>query len=162
MQKTWAPRGQTPVLKVAGKWTKISAISALSASAIQRRVSLYIRFHVSKNIRHPQVLVFLQHLLQHLRRGFVLLWDSGSVHKAGAVKKFLERHASIHAYFFPGYAPELNADEFVWGHLKRSAANGIPKDIGHLRNFLYGSAQKLKRSKNVLRGFLRASELPWE
>lgn len=163
VRRTWAPRGKTPVLKVAGQWTKVSAISAISVSPQKRRIGLYVRFHISRNIRHPEVLGFLKLLARHLKNGFVLVWDSSAVHKAGAVKRFLRaQRPRIFAYPFPGYAPELNPDEFVWTSLKRSVANGVPKNIDHLRCSLYQSAQKLKASQRLLWSCVKASELPWE
>ncbi|HAG50380.1 MAG TPA: hypothetical protein DCL42_03470 [Deltaproteobacteria bacterium] len=161
VRKTWAPRGKTPILRVAGGWTKISSISAISVSPKRKRVGFYIRFHVSKNIRHPQVNAFLRHLLKYLKRGFVLVWDRGATHKAGAVQRFIKADGRIHAYHFPGYAPELNADEYAWNHMKRSVANGVPKDIYDLRHYLYQSAQRLKRSKRLLLSCVRATKLPW-
>jgi len=115
-----------------------------------------------KNIRHPEVMSFLKHLLRHLRKGFVLLWDRGSTHKAKAIKKFLKGHPHIHSHFFPGYAPELNPDEFVWTNMKRSAANSVPKDTNDLKNFLKISAQILRRSEGLLWSCIHASELPWD
>jgi len=29
-------------------------------------------------------------------------------------------------HFLPGYAPELNPDEFVWNHLKRQGVSKTP------------------------------------
>lgn len=162
VKKTWAPIGQTPILKIAGGWTKISSISAISVSAGRKRIALYIRFHPLKNIRYPQVLIFLRYLLRHLRRGFVLLWDRGSSHKAGAVKRFFKDHPRIHPYFFPGYAPELNPSEYVWNRMKDDVANGVPKDTKNLQNHLRSSSGRLKRSARLLWSCVRASELPWD
>ena len=160
VRKTWAPRGQTPILQVAGKWTKISSISAISVSPGRKRIALYIRFR-GRNIRALEVAGFLRHLLRHLRKGFVLLWDSGAVHKARLIQQFLKEHPSIWAYSFPGYAPELNPDEFVWANLKRSLANSAPKDTRHLKRLLRSPVQNLKRSKKLLWSCIKASELPW-
>lgn len=161
VKKTWAPVGQTPILKVAGGWTKISAISAISVSAGETRIALYTGFHPLKNIRHPQVLTFLRYLLRHLKRGFVLLWDRGSSHKAGTIKRFLKSHPRVHAHFFPGYSPELNPTEFVWNRMKHDVANGVPKDTQDLQGHLRCSSGKLKRSTRLLWSCIRASELPW-
>ena len=161
IRKTWAPRGKTPILKVAGGWTKISSISAISVSPKKRRVALYIRFH-AENIRFPKVIGFLKLLLKHLRGGFILLWDRGASHKAGAVKRFLKVQPRIRDYYFPGYAPELNPDEFIWMNMKLSVANSVPKDTHDLKKLLYSAACKLKHSSRLLWGCVRASELPWD
>jgi len=159
--RTWAPKGKTPHLSVAGRWTKISAISALSVSPKRRKVALYAQFHRNKNIRSPQVVRFLKHLNRHLRRPVVLLWDSGTPHKGKMVKEFLAKHPRFHVYRFPGYAPELNPDEFVWNQLKRPLANSAPKDLVHLRRLLRSPFQKLRQSQRLLWSCIHASGLPW-
>jgi transposase len=161
IQKTWAPAGETPILKIAGGWTKISAISAISISSGRTHIGLYLRFHVAKNIRYPQVISFLKIILRHFKKGFVLLWDKSATHKAAAVKRFIGASGRIYAYHFPGYAPELNPDEFVWMNMKRAVANGVPKDTHDLKRSLHRSVRKLKESKALLRSCIRASKLPW-
>ena len=159
VRRTWAPKGQTPILPCAGSWTKISAISAIRVSLGSKRIALYIRFHPKINIRADQVLEFLRYLRRHLRKGFVLLWDGGAFHRAGKVKRFLKKHPSIRAYTFPAYAPELNPDEFVWAQMKRSVANGVPYDTDHLRQMLGDAVGRIKRSKKLLWSCVHAAEL---
>lgn len=107
----------------------MSAISAISVSPRRRRAALYARFHRDKNVRSAEVVQFLQQLLRHLRGPVVLLWDSGRQHRSALVQHFLQAHPRLHTYRFPGYAPDLNPDEFVWNHLKRAVANSVPSDL---------------------------------
>lgn len=160
--RTWAPRGQTPHLRCAGRWKKISAISALSVSPKRRRIALYARFHPDKNIRSPEVVQFLRHLLRHLRGPVVLLWDDGRPHKGTPVKGFLHTHPRLRTHRFPGYAPELNPDEFVWNHLKRALANSLPEDLHHLQQLLHPPLRRLRRSQPRLWSCIYASDLPWK
>jgi len=158
---TWAPRGKTPHLCCAGRWTKISAISAISVSPKRRRIALYTRFHRNKNIRCPEVARFLGQLLRHLRGPVVLLWDDSKPHKAALVQQFLRKHPRLRTHRFPGYAPELNPDEFVWTQLKRALANSVPRDLGHLKQLLCGPVRRLRRSQRLLWSCIYASDLPW-
>lgn len=162
ISRTWAPKGQTPILSTAGNWTKVSAISVLTVSPERKRLGLYCRFHPNKNIRAQQVVQFLQHLLRHLRGHVVLLWDRGLPHRAKVVARFLKAHPRLHVHLLPPYAPELNPDEFVWNHMKRSLANSIPKDIHELHRQLYKPLRRLRRSQRLLRSCINASELPWK
>jgi transposase len=68
----------------------------------------------------------------------------------------------IHPERFPGYAPELNPDEFVWTNLKGHLANAAPKDVKELLRLINHTAKKLKGSKNLLWSCIYASDLPWE
>lgn len=121
---------------------------------------LYLRFH-SDNIKAAEVQGFLKHLLRHLRGPIVLLWDSAPIHKAASIKRFLSNHPRLHTERFPGYAPELNPDEFVWSQLKRGICNSVPKDLDHLRQLLKRPIQRLRGSQRLLWSCVRASDLPW-
>ena len=68
----------------------------------------------------------------------------------------------IHINRFPGYAPELNPNEFVWSQLKRSVANSAPRDIYHLRSLLRAPVRRFRHSQKLLRSCLHASGLPWK
>jgi transposase len=149
------------VLRCAGHWTKISALSVLTVSPRRRRVHLYARFHRNKNVRFPQVIAFLRQLLRHVRGAIVLLWDSNQPHRAVAVRAFLAKHPRIRTERFPGYAPELNPDEFVWNHLKRAVANGVPDDLHDLKRLLHPPLQRLRQSQKLLWSCFEASDLPW-
>ena len=161
ISRTWAPKGVTPVLQTAGNWTKISAISALTVSPKKRRLGLYCQFHPNKNIRAPQVVQFLAHLLRHLRGHVVLLWDRSLTHRAKVVAHFLMRHRRLHVHLLPPYAPELNPDELVWRNMKRSLANNLPKDLPHLHRQLQKPLKRLRRSQRLLWSCIKASDLPW-
>jgi len=147
---------------VAGNWTKISAISAISVSPKRKRTALYIRFYSGKNIKAPQVERFLYYFLRHLKGPVILLWDKSMVHRAGLVKRRLRRHKRINAYFFPGYAPELNPAEFIWAQLKRAAANSVPKNLAHLKNVLLPPLYRIRNSQRLLWSCIRASDLLWQ
>ena len=161
VRRTWAPRGQTPILRCAGHWEKISAISAIAVSPKRKRLALYARFHPKKNIRSPEVVAFLRQLLKHLRGHVVLLWDSGSHHKGAIVKQFLGKHPRLLTYRFPGYAPELNPDELVWHLLKGAVVNSNPRDLRHLKELLHPPLQRLRQSQRLLWSCIQASDLPW-
>lgn len=161
ISRTWAPKGQTPILQTAGNWKKISAISTLTVSPKRRRLGLYCQFHPNKNIRAPQVVQFLAHLLRHLRGPLVLLWDRGLPHRSGLVAAFLRKHPRLHVHLLPPYAPELNPDELVWRHMKRSLANSLPRDLDQLHRQLRTPLKQLRRSQRLLWSCITASELPW-
>jgi transposase len=159
--RTWAPRGQTPILRCAGRRSKISAISGICIAPKRKRIALYAKFYSNKNIKSPQVVRFLAQLLKHMRGHVVLLWDGGRCHQGAVVREFLHKHPKLHIERFPGYAPELNPDEFIWSLLKRALANGAPEDVHQLKRLLYPQFLRLRRSKKLLWSCIKASELSW-
>lgn len=161
LQRTWSVKGKTPTLVVAGRWSKISAISAITVSPKRKRLGLYARFYADKNLRGKEVRQFLRHLSRHLRGPLVLLWDSSPLHQAKLTQKFLGSYPRIQAFHFPGYAPELNPDEWVWANLKRHLANSVPKNLKHLRQLLDRPLARLRHSQRLLRSCIHGSELSW-
>ena len=157
--KTWAPRGQTPLLYHRQRRDRISVISGVSVSPRRRRLGLYYSLH-AKNIQHPEVCAFLRHLLRHLRGPVVLVWDNGSIHKGDAIRALCRVFPRLHLYRFPSYAPELNPDEGVWKLAKQRLANGRPDTQRELWRHLRWSLDRIRRSPQRLRGCIRQSDLP--
>lgn len=159
MVKTWAPCGRTPVLRHRTWREKVSAISAISVSARRRHVGLYYRLYFH-NIGQREVCDFLRHLLRHLRGHVFVLLDNATIHGGRQVRQLVARRARLHVEYFPGYAPELNPDEGVWGHAKRALANGQPDDVRALHNAVASTLQRLRRSPRHLRACITHSALP--
>jgi putative transposase len=160
VRRTWAPRGQTPLLRHRYRRDKVSAISAVSVSARRRRVGLYLHLHPAQNITHVEVAVFLRALLRHVRGHVIVLWDSGSIHKGPDVRALLARCPRLEVEPFPGYAPDLNPDEFVWAHLKAALANGRPDTLDDLLQTLTRLTRRVRQRPALIRSFIAAAELP--
>jgi hypothetical protein len=76
VRRTWAPRGQTPLLRQrTNSYRKVSVIAALTVSPNRDRVQLFFRLHPQANINAPTVLSFLKHLGRHFQCPISLLWD---------------------------------------------------------------------------------------
>jgi transposase len=160
VRRTWAPRGHTPIIRHRYRRDKVSAISAVTVSARRRRCGLYVHFYPGRNITHVEVAVFLRALLRQLRGPVIVLWDGGSIHKGPDVRALLARCPRVHVERFPGYAPDLNPDEFVWAHFKATLANGRPDNLDELMAALCRITTKARKRPALLRSFIRASELP--
>jgi transposase len=159
VERTWAPRGQTPLLRHHARRERISVISGLSVSPRRRRCGLYFLFSAD-NIRHPEVRTFLRDLLRHLRGHVIVIWDNATIHKGDAIRALQARYSRLHLYRFPGYAPELNPDEGIWRIAKRALANGRPDSQRELLRQLRSQMSRIRRSSSLLRGCVRGSDLP--
>src|SRR5437879_9212413 len=80
--RTWAPRGQTPVLQYHFNW------KVLSAAAGVTWWNFYFRLYPT-TIRGPQVIDFLGHLLRHLPGKLLVVWDGLSAHRSHMVRDFI-------------------------------------------------------------------------
>lgn len=151
--------GCTPTVRHSYKRDKLSAISAVTVSPRRTRVGLYMHVH-SENITGTEVVLFLRHLLRHLRGPVDLLWDGGSIHKREDVQAFRNQNPRLKIHPFPAYAPELNPDEFVWTKMKTDLANGAPEDIRRLDAQMRRSFRRLHGSQQLLWSCVLASDLP--
>lgn len=162
VRRTLAPRGRTPVLKCWDNRAKISAISAVVLSP--RRYLPDLAFALlpdRKNVRAEEVVAFLKQLRERLPR-FTVIWDRSTIHwKSRLVRAYLAEHPEIVAEDFPGYAPELNPDELVWGWVKYSElCNLAAANLGHLRDEITAALVRLKTHAYMLWDFLAHTKLP--
>ena len=64
--RTWAPRGETPILQFHFNWKHVSVIAGLT------RMNCLFRFH-DGSIKSPQVVEFLKVLRRHLKRKLLII-----------------------------------------------------------------------------------------
>jgi transposase len=159
VRRTWAPKGQTPVLCSWDRRDRLSVISALTLSPKRRRLELY--FSVERhNICAEDFAAFVADLLRHFPHGIILVIDRWMVHRSG-VRQLKSRFGRrVDVEWLPAYAPELNPDEQVWNHSKYSQlANFIPDDVGHLAAAVKESLHIQSRKQNLLRSFFHCAKL---
>jgi transposase len=60
----------------------------------------------------------------------------------------------------PGYAPELNPVEYVWGHWKHhELPNLCPKTFGELGHHARGALRRMRRRPRLVAAFWHQAEL---
>jgi transposase len=161
VRKTWAPVGQTPILRHSYRHDKVSDIFAVTISSLRQWIGLYFQCH-RDNINSERVVGFLRLLLRHLRGEVVLLWDGGKIHRNEAVRHYLQRCRRLYVHRFPAYAPELNPDEHIWTQAKQALANSTPNTAAELECHPDGVLFRLQHSPNRLWSCIDAAELPWK
>jgi transposase len=63
----------------------------------------------------------LKKLMYRRRRAVHLIVDGLPAHKKACVKDYvIGTQGKLTLHFLPGYAPDLNLDELVWSHAKRT------------------------------------------
>jgi transposase len=159
VRKTWSPIGQTPIVRHRYRHDRISAISGIAVSPTRFHCALYCHLY-EDNIQSDEVAVFLRHLLRQVPGHLIVLLDNGRIHRGEAVEELLARTSRLHVEPLPPYAPELNPDEGVWNHLKRTLANGRPDTQAELMDVLSDEICRLAASQPRLRGCIHQSDLP--
>jgi transposase len=162
VRRTLAPRGITPILPVAARRDRISAISCVTLSPRLRLPGLYFELLPDNtNATAAHIVAFLKELKKSLPR-FTVIWDQGRIHnRAGLVKAFLAEHPEIVAEDLPPYAPELNPDELVWGQTKYGRlANFAPANARELRERVEAELRWLQKHAYFLYSFIDHTDLP--
>jgi transposase len=159
VRRTWAPVGETPIVRHYYRRDRISVIGGLSVSPERHRLGLYFRMH-PKNISQDEVYDFLWYLLRHLRGHVIVVWDGASIHDRKSLLDLLHTYPRLHLERLPAYAPQLNPIEAAWHAAKHPLANGRSEDIYELGAALLSSLRNAARSQATLRGCVLQSELP--
>ena len=145
--RSWAPMGQTPVIKRTGKRFGVNMLSAIS-NAGRLRFRLF-----TGSFNGPVFIDFLGRLLRDCGgRKVHLIVDGHPVHHAKLVSAWVGRHAErIELHFLPGYSPELNPVELLNHDVKANAAGRRrPRSAGELRGELHGYLRRRQRQPEVL------------
>jgi transposase len=111
--KSYAPKGETPVIKKTGQRFSLNMVSAISNKG-------HVEFMILDGTFNGGVfLEFLAQLVKYKQQKIFLVVDGHSAHKTKAVKAWLEENKErIEIFFLPAYSPELNAQEYVNQDLK--------------------------------------------
>lgn len=161
IRRTWAPRGQTPVLIHSFNWKKMLVCVALGFRWDGRRCQLAFQT-APGSCNTDRVLAFLRVLARHVRgRQVILIWDQLPAHKSARVRDYL--HAQRHwlrVEWLPGYAPDLNPAERLWGNIKgRELANRCAEDLAEAATALRRGMARVRRSSTLAWAFLRHAGL---
>jgi transposase len=155
--RTWGKRGQTPVVATSGQRQAVSAISAVTA----RGAFWYDVYTDRLNAR--QFVALLTKFLRRRRRPVLLILDRHPAHVAKLVATFVQaQRGRLELHFLPGYAPDLNPDEFVWQHLK---ANGVAKRPlrrnESLRQRVVADLAAIRHNPRLVRSFFDAPSVAY-
>ena len=137
--RTWAVRGQTPIITTKASWDKLSTIGAITTTG------QFLQHTHPGAIRGQQVVAFCRHLLRHVQGKLVVLMDNARIHKTKALRAFVEQQPRLTLEYLPPYAPELNPIERVWAYIKGSVlGNFCPRTVGELKARLNSAWQRVR------------------
>ena len=153
--RTWAPRGQTPVINETFGWKSLSVIAGLTLW------NFYFQIHPG-SIKSPQVVEFLKALLRHLGVPLLILWDGATIHRSRLVKDFItSTKGMLTVEPLPAYAPELNPVEYLWGWWKKNTvANASARTTEELHWLArQGLRQAQHRKTTLVAAFWKQADL---
>ena len=155
--RTWAPRGHTPVVPTSGQRQSVNAISAVSPLG-----AFWYKVFTGR-LNAGTFRTFLQAFLRGRRQPVFLVVDGHPAHRAHLIAEFVQaQRGRLELHFLPGYAPDLNPDEFVWNHLRQKGVTKRPlRQNESLRDRVEADLATIKADPHLVRSFFAASSVAY-
>ena len=148
MLTTWAPTGETPVLRCKLTRDHLSVISAISPEG-----QLYLTMQ-EQAFDSAAVVAFLEQLLEQIPGKLLIIWDGAPIHRSKTIKAFLADGAAARIWLtrLPAYAPDLNPDEGIWHYLKHVELKNVCCEGMHdLRQNLMAATDKVRQKPEIVK-----------
>ncbi len=162
VRRTWAPRGQTPILThPLNNWQRLSVAAALAFRWDGRRARLFFQTRPG-TYTTKALLPFLRALKRHFRRQRVILqWDGLGAHTSRRMRAYVAtQRVWLTIERLTAYAPELNPVEPLWGNIKGGElANHCATDLDALGQPLRAGMRRLRYHPTLAFSFLRHAGL---
>ena len=155
--RTWGLKGQTPVVERPGQRQSISAASAVNARGGFWSCTYEGGLNADLFVALPR------RMMRGRRRPVHLVVDGLPAHKTKLVKEYVASTGGrLTLHVLPGYAPDLNPDELVWSHMKRTGVARTPLRKGEkLRDKVEGQLAALRKAPELIRSFFRAPSVAY-
>jgi transposase len=157
--QTWAPAGQTPILREGCQYAHLSVISAISSQGhiyYQLQRTSYTGSDIAKFIRD----------LCHLNsKPLLIIWDGASIHRSQEVTDWLRtdnHEGRVQLAILPAYSPQLNAAEQVWAWLKGGQLKNVCcKTLDELTQVVQKAFEKLTAKTEIIQNFFEHPEVAY-
>lgn len=150
--RTYAPCGETPILQVPWSHDHLSVVGGLTEDG---RVIQQMQAHAFDG---AGMVEFLRHLVRQIGNKLLVIWDGAPMHRSTVVKEWLatEEGHTVWLTRLPAYAPDLNAIEGLWQHLKHhELANVCCRTLDELKYQVQLAIKRVRHKRRVLQGCLK-------
>ena len=147
--KTWAVKGKTPVIQRPGQRQSISAASAVNAKG-------GFWFATYQGALNAELFIeLLKKMMKGRSKPVHLVVDGLPAHKKLNVREYIaSTRGKLTMHVLPGYAPDLNPDELVWSHVKRTGVARNPLRAGEkLELRIEQQLHEVQRNRRLVRSF---------
>ena len=154
--KTYAPEGQTPVIREVQTRDHLSVMGGMT---LEGKVYTLAR---QESLNGLHTIEFLVHLLRVAGKKMLVIWDGSPIHRRGEVQEFVAgTRGKVWVESLPGYAPDLNPwDAGGWHHLKHvELRNRSCLDLEELHLQFHLAIGRLRRKTHLAHSFFKAAGL---
>lgn len=152
---TWAPIGETPVVRGTGKRLSVNMISTVNTQG-----KLHFSF-VEGRLDSAAFIDYLKKLLHDVPGKIFLIVDGHSAHRSAATRKFVKStKGRLKLFLLPPYSPQLNPDEWVWKNIKNDrVGRTIVRSIEELQDGIEKAVARLQLAPELVRAFFQDPDL---
>ena len=153
--KTYAPKGQTPVLD---EWQSRDHLSVMGAVTLGGRICSLMR---PSSLNGLHVIAFLLHLGRSVSDRLLVIRDGSPIHQHAEAQAFVaEAGGKIRLEPLPAYAPDLNPVEWLWKHLKQVELGNVScLDLEQLHRELHLALGRVRKRRALIRSFFEGAGL---
>ncbi len=155
--KTWAPKGKTPVIDRPGQRQSISAASAVNAKG-------GFWFATYQGALNAELCIeLLKKMMRGRSKPVHLVVDGLPAHKKANVREYIEStKGKLTMHVLPGYAPDLNPDELVCSHVKRTGVARNPLRAGEkLEIRIDQQLRDVRKNRALVRSFFKSPSVAY-
>ncbi|MEU5431536.1 IS630 family transposase [Streptomyces olivoreticuli] len=150
--RSWAPKGQTPTVKVSGRRFRVNIMSAIAS-----RGALWFTVFTGSKFTAKVFVTFLDRLARQAGRKVHVIADRHPVHRSKAVRAWLETNAErVELHLMPGYSPELNPDEILNADIKRHVHAARARSVDDLARDTRRFLHRRQRQPRIVRSYFHA------
>jgi len=153
--KSYAPKGETPVIKKTGQRFSLNMISAISNRG-------HLQFMILDGRFNGEVFqTFLQQMIKYSRQKIYFVTDGHPAHKTKKLNEWLaENKDRIEVFFLPPYSPELNPQEYVNQDVKTNViGKKRPINKAQMRTNVEEFMNKRKNDKKQVQKYFHVSHV---
>jgi transposase len=155
--RTYGRKGATPVVH---EWQSREHLSVMGGVEPAGKIYVLVR---RRSLNGLHTVEFLKHLLRHVGRRLMVLWDGSPIHRRREVKDFLagDEGRRVRAERLPAYAPDLNPlDASIWNRLKNvEMRNRACLDLEELHLEFHLAVGRLRQKPWLIRSSFAAAGL---
>ena len=157
LDRTWGIRGETPEVSTSGKRQSVNAISAVNA-----RGEFWYETYTER-LNATRFIELVSHFMHRRKQPVFLVLDRHPAHIAKSVAAYVQSlKGRLELHFLPGYAPELNPDEFVWNHLRQQGVSKTPlRQNESLKKRVESDLAEVKSRPRLVRSFFCAPSVAY-
>lgn len=148
---SYAPLGQTPIVRATGQRFGCNMISAITNRGHLAFMVFHGKFEASLFVD------FMQRLLKQAAGRIYLIVDGHPVHRSSVAKRFVAtQQARLRLIRLPGYCPELNPDELLNQDVKTNAlGKSRPTNRAEMMSSVRSHLHRRQKQPQVIRNLFQ-------